>query len=68
MSEKPQQKHAPWWVYVIVVVGANLGRQQFMPEGTSWAVNAAATLVTIGVCIALVTVGYRFVAGRRTDS
>lgn len=63
MSEKPEKRHTPWWVYLLVVVAANLGRQQLMPTETSWTVNTAATVATIAVAIVL----YRAVARDRTD-
>ncbi|MQA05520.1 MAG: hypothetical protein GEV07_23305 [Streptosporangiales bacterium] len=67
MSEQPQQKWAPWWVYVVIVVGANLGKQQLLPPDANWAVNAATTAATIAGTIALITVVYRAVIARRTD-
>lgn len=67
MSEE-QRRDAPWWVYVIVIVGANLAKNQFMPEDTSWTITAVSTLATIAVAFAVVKGVSMAVLGRRADS
>lgn len=59
------KRWAPWWVYVLVIVPANLGKQRLLPEDASTALTAASTLVTIGGLFLLVTVVYRAMAGQR---
>lgn len=67
MSEE-QKRDAPWWVYVIVIVGANLGKNQFMPEDSSWTLTAISTLATIAVAFAVVKVVSMAVLGGRAKS
>lgn len=63
-EKKPQ---APWWVYVIVIVAANLGKQQLMPEDASFALTAGTTVATIAVAYALVSVGYKLLTDGDRD-
>lgn len=65
MSEVETQKHAPWWVYVVLIIGANLGKQQLMPEDAGVVLTAGSTIVTIAVTYWLITVVYRNMVARK---
>ncbi|SDP70096.1 hypothetical protein SAMN04487905_107179 [Actinopolyspora xinjiangensis] len=56
---------APWWTYVLPIVGVNQLRQLILPFGTvpEWADVVIAVLVA-AACFALVTLVYRAGAGR----
>jgi hypothetical protein len=60
LSAKKQSdgRWAPWWVYVVIIVGANYVKQHFVQE---WpvAVNAAITLVLAGSLFLGITAVYR---------
>jgi hypothetical protein len=53
---------APWWTYVLVIVPANLGKEQLLPSGIAWWARGALTAAVVVGGIALVTALYR--AGR----
>ena len=54
----PARRWAPWWAYVLAIVPANLGKEQFLGDADWWLRTAlTATLVLGG--IALVTAIYR---------
>ena len=46
---EPDNRWAPWWVYLIAIVGSNMIKQQFM-DGVAVPVNVGVT----GVVVALV--------------
>lgn len=50
---------APWWVYVILIVGANLIKQYFIGGKVSDVVNVAITVAMVGVLILVITAVYR---------
>jgi hypothetical protein len=50
---------APWWVYVVVIVGANVAKQQLIGGRVSDVANVAITLAVAGVLVALITALYR---------
>jgi hypothetical protein len=49
---------APWWVYALVIVPVNLGKEQFLPGDAAWWLRAALTAIVAGR-IAVVTVIHR---------
>jgi hypothetical protein len=53
---------APWWVYVLVIVPANLVKEQLLPDDIAWFARGVSTAAVVVVGIALVTALYR--AGR----
>jgi hypothetical protein len=55
---------APWWVYVLVLVPVNLGKEQFLPSDAAWWLRMALTAAIVAAGIAVVTAIYR--AGRDT--
>ena len=55
---------APWWIYVVVIVGANLLKQQLLQDQPV-ALNVAVTVLLVVVLFGLVTVSYRALAGPR---
>ncbi|KAA0024975.1 hypothetical protein [Antrihabitans cavernicola] len=64
-QHKPETtgKWAPWWVYVVVIVAANFGKQRLM-EGTPIVANIVVTAVLVGGLIALITAVYRIQSAR----
>ncbi|GAA1644945.1 hypothetical protein GCM10009828_087360 [Actinoplanes couchii] len=57
-SRQRDERWAPWWVYAVIIVGANFGKQYFVQD---WPVivNAAITLVLAGVLFLGITAVYR---------
>jgi hypothetical protein len=53
---------APWWTYVLVIVPANLAKEQLLPDDIAWWARGVSTAAVVVVGIALVTALYR--AGR----
>lgn len=49
---------APWWVYVLVIAPASLGKEQLLPADTDWWLRAALTTTIVAAGIALVTAVY----------
>lgn len=52
---------APWWIYVLVIVPANLGKEQVLPGDAAWWLRAALTATILLGGIAIVTAIYRAV-------
>ncbi|MFE2752942.1 hypothetical protein ACFXGA_13190 [Actinosynnema sp. NPDC059335] len=50
---------APWWVYVVLIVGANLIKQYFIGGKVSDVVNVAITVAMVGALIFVITAVYR---------
>jgi hypothetical protein len=50
---------APWWLYVLVIVPANLGSQQALPDEAAWWLRGGLTVAVAAAGIALVSVVYR---------
>jgi hypothetical protein len=60
MRTEPQSdRWAPWWVYVLVVAPANLGKQELLPGDAPWWLIAASTAAVVLAGIAVVTAVYR---------
>ncbi len=57
-------RFAPWWVYAVVLVPANLAKEQLLSADASWLLRGALTAAIIVGGIAIVTSLYR--AGRET--
>lgn len=55
---------APWWIYVLVIVPANLGKEQVLPDDTAWWLRAGLTATIVVAGIAVVTALYRAGHGR----
>ena len=53
---------APWWIYAVVIVPANLAKEQLLPGDAAWWLRGALTATIVVVGIAVVTALYR--AGR----
>jgi hypothetical protein len=58
---------APWWVYVLIIAPANLGKQELLPGDASWWLAAVSTAAIVVVGIAVVTVVYRASTSLRTS-
>jgi hypothetical protein len=50
---------APWWTYVLVIVPANIGKEQLLPADTAWLARGALTAAIVVAGIAVVTALYR---------
>jgi hypothetical protein len=53
---------APRWIYALVIVPVNLGKEQFLPGDAAWWLRAALTAAIVVGGVAAVTAIYR--AGR----
>ena len=66
MSEETEQRTgarwAPWWVYVVVLVPANLIKQYALGDAPV-ALNVAVTLVLVAAGVAGITALYRATRG-----
>jgi hypothetical protein len=58
-TERQSNRWAPWWVYVLVIAPANLGKQQLLPDDTAWWLVVTSTAATVLVGIAVITAVYR---------
>ncbi|WP_433796360.1 hypothetical protein [Actinoplanes sp. CA-252034] len=56
--KQPNGRWAPWWVYVVIIVGANYAKQYLIQD---WPVivNAAITIVLAGTLFLIITAVYR---------
>jgi hypothetical protein len=59
-------RFAPWWIYAVVIVPANLAKEQLLSADASWLLRGALTAAIVLVGIAVVTTLYR--AGRETQA
>ena len=62
MSENPR-RWAPWWVYVVVLVPANLLKQAALGAAPV-AVNVALTAALVAIGVTAITAMYRGLNGR----
>ena len=64
VNEETKRRWAPWWVYAIVIVAANLARTVYLvPDGMALWLQILIGVASILLVAALVTVIYR--AARR---
>ncbi len=54
-----RSRWAPWWVYALVVVPANLAKEQLLPDDSAWWLRAVLTAAVLAAGIALVTAVHR---------
>lgn len=61
-EKRSSGRWAPWWVYVVIIVGANYVKQYFVRD---WpvAVNVAITLVLAGGLVIAITAVHRSMRG-----
>jgi hypothetical protein len=57
-TEQKPRRWAPWWAYVVPIIGANLLKQQALGDAPV-AVNVAVTVALVAVLVAAITAGYR---------
>ena len=57
-AERPS-RWAPWWMYVLVIVPANIGKEALLPGDTQWLVRGALTAAVVVGGVALVTALFR---------
>ncbi len=57
-DRKTPSRWAPWWVYVLVILGANYARQLIMPFGTlpEWAVVLIAVAISVTLFVVITAV------------
>lgn len=65
MSEKSDGKWAPWWIYVGLIIGCNLGKQALIGGKVPDAANVAITVVMVAILIFGITAIYRAVTPSR---
>ena len=54
----PPRRWAPWWIYVLAIVPANLVKEQVLGDADWWLRTALTATIVLGG-IALVTAVYR---------
>ncbi|MFF0153569.1 hypothetical protein [Micromonospora sp. NPDC005203] len=57
-KEERNGKWAPWWVYLCVILGGNYVKQ-YLVQDLPVVVNAAITVVLVGMLFVVVTALYR---------
>jgi len=67
MQTVRSNRWAPWWVYVLVIAPANLGKQELLPGDASWWLAAVSTAAIVALGIAVVTAVYRASTPVRTS-
>jgi hypothetical protein len=50
---------AHWWIYALVIVPANLGKELLLSDGAAWWLRVAITAVIVAAGIAVVTAIHR---------
>jgi hypothetical protein len=55
---------APWWVYLVVIVGANYLRRAALPDGSTPALRVAVALVLSAALFVVITIVYRIAVRR----
>jgi hypothetical protein len=58
-SADRSSRWAPWWIYVLLIVPANLGKERLLPGDAAWWLRAGLTALIVIGGIALVTAVYR---------
>jgi hypothetical protein len=58
-NAKTAGKWAPWWSYVVIIAGCNLGKQQLLAGRVSDVANVAITVVMVAILFAAITAVYR---------
>ena len=61
-EEQEGSKWAPWWVYVVIIVGCNYVKQ-YLVQDLAVAVNAVITVVLAGSLFLAITAVYRSTKG-----
>ena len=59
-------RFAPWWIYAVVIVPANLAKEQLLSNDASWLLRGGLTAAIVVGGIEVITALYR--AGRETRS
>jgi hypothetical protein len=60
--EKPattSTRWAPWWVYLVIIVGANYLRRAVLPDGSTPALRVVVALAASAVLFVVITIAYR---------
>jgi hypothetical protein len=64
-APEPGSRWAPWWVYALVIVPANLGKELVLPDDTGWWLRGTLTAAIVVAAIAAVTAIHRAVRDPR---
>jgi hypothetical protein len=64
-NEKSAGKWAPWWIYVPIIVGCNLGKQQLLVGRVPDVANVAITVAMVAVLVVAITAVYRVASPKR---
>lgn len=59
LPAQQSRRWAPWWIYVLVIAPANLGKEQFLASDAAWWFRASLTAAIVLGGVALVTAIYR---------
>jgi membrane protein YdbS with pleckstrin-like domain len=68
-SARPSDKSsrwAPWWIYVLVIVPANVSKELLIAGDTDWWLRSALTALVLVGGIVLITAVYRLGRDERT--
>ena len=60
-------KWAPWWLYLVIIVGANYLRRAVLPDGSTPATRVVVALAVSAVLFLAITIIYR-AAVQRDDT
>ena len=60
-------KWAPWWLYLVIIVGANYLRRAVFPDGSTPSARVVLALVISAVLFVTITIIYRAIV-RRDDT
>jgi hypothetical protein len=55
-------KWAPWWVYLVLIVGANYLRRAALPDGSTHTLRVALALAVSAALFVIITIAYRVLA------
>lgn len=59
MEHAQQKRYPPWWVYVLVIVPANLAVTSVLPDDANFLTNGLCTVVVIAGLYWFITAVYR---------
>jgi hypothetical protein len=50
---------APWWVYLVIIIGANYLRRAVLPDGSTPALRVVLALAVSAILFVVITIAYR---------
>jgi hypothetical protein len=57
-------KWAPWWIYLVIILGANALRRAALPDANTPTLRVVLALAVSAALVLIITVAYRAVARR----